>query len=93
MIADLAGSYRIPVALHDVGGLLLNLASQQLGAAIFNCPRIECSRGAASLKWANPNPLAIQNGRMKVSDRPGLGVDLDQDYLRANLAPGEPWWR
>lgn len=92
MIADLAGSYRIPVALHNVSGLMLNVASQQLAAAIFNCPRIECSRTAANIKWANPNPLAIRNGRMHVSDRPGLGVELDQDFLRANLAPGESWW-
>jgi hypothetical protein len=29
---------------------------------------------------------------MKVSTLPGLGLDLDLDYLKANLAPGETWW-
>jgi hypothetical protein len=29
---------------------------------------------------------------MKVSTLPGIGVDLDQDYLKANRAEGEPWW-
>ncbi|HEX2760684.1 MAG TPA: mandelate racemase/muconate lactonizing enzyme family protein [Rhizomicrobium sp.] len=92
MIADVAGRYRIPIALHNVSGLLLNMATQQLAAATFNCPRIECAHRAVDLKWANPNPIQIKNGKMKVSTRPGLGVELDQDYLKANMAPGEPWW-
>jgi galactonate dehydratase len=92
MIAEMAGRYRIPVALHNVSGLLLNMASQQLAAALFNCPRIECSRRAVDFKWAKANPLVIKDGRMAVSQEPGLGLDLDDSYLRANLAPGEPWW-
>jgi galactonate dehydratase len=91
-IADLAALYRIPIALHNVSGLLLNMASQQLAAAIFNCPRIECTRRADQLPWAKPNPLVIKNGYMKVSTGPGLGVELDQDYLRSHRADGEPWW-
>jgi hypothetical protein len=34
----------------------------------------------------------IVNGKMKVSSLPGLGLDLNLDYLKAHLAPGEPWW-
>jgi len=34
----------------------------------------------------------IKNGRMKVSTLPGLGLNFDQDYLKANRAEGEPWW-
>ena len=79
-------------ALHNVSGLLLNAASQQLAAAIFNCPRIECTRRATSLPWAGPNPLKIESGRMQVSDAPGLGVELDLDYLAAHRWPGDPAW-
>jgi galactonate dehydratase len=92
MIAETAARYRIPVALHNVSGLLLNLASQQLAAALFDCPRIECSRLAIKLAWAKPNPLVIKNGRMQVSTAPGLGFEPDPDFLRANMAVGEPWW-
>ena len=91
-IADLAARYRTPITLHNVSGILLNAASQQLGAAIFDCPRIECTRGATRLQWASPNPLQIRDGRMKVSTAPGLGVELDQDYLLAHRWPGEPDW-
>ena len=61
-IADLAALYRTPITLHNVSGLLLNAASQQLAAAIFNCPRIECTRRATSLPWAGPQP-AEDRGR------------------------------
>jgi len=91
-IADVAGRYRIPIALHNVSGLLMNMASQQLAAAVFNCPRIECSRAATRLTLGGPNPLVIRNGRMRVSTAPGLGVTLDPAWLKANMAEGEPWW-
>jgi hypothetical protein len=29
---------------------------------------------------------------MKVSTLPGLGLDLDQDFLKAARFDGEPWW-
>ncbi len=91
-IADLAALYRIPICLHNVSGLLLNAASQQFSAALFNCPMLECTRRADEIPWASPNPLQIEDGYMQVSTRPGLGVDLDMDYLQAHRGEGEPWW-
>lgn len=92
LIAEVAARYRIPIALHNVSGLYLNMASQQLAAATFNCPRMECSRRATALQWAVKNPIEIRNGRMKVSTAPGLGIELNPDWVRANMAAGESWW-
>jgi galactonate dehydratase len=92
LIADLAGLYRIPVCLHNVSGLALNMASQQFSAAVFNCPLMECRRDADHAPEAASNVPVIRDGRMKVSTLPGLGLDLDQDYLKGNRAEGEPWW-
>ena len=91
-MADLAALYRIPISLHNVSGLILNLASQQFSAAIFNCPLLECSVRADQYQWATPNPLVIKEGKMQISTKPGLGVELDQEYLQAHRAAGEPWW-
>lgn len=91
-IADLAALYRIPISLHNVSGLLLNMASQQFSAATFNCPLMECTVRADQSQWASPNPIVIKNGKMKISTAPGLCVELDQEYLKANRADGEPWW-
>ena len=92
MIADLAGRYRIPIALHNVSGLLLNMASQQVAAATFNCPRIEMARRALQLTLGGKNPLEVRGGKMKISTAPGLGAEVDEKYLKANAAQGEPWW-
>ena len=91
-IAALAAVYRTPICLHNVSGLALNMASQQWSAAVFNCPRMECTRTADRTKAAASNAPVIKNGRMKVSTLPGLGLDLDQEYLKATRAGGEPWW-
>lgn len=92
MIAELAALYRVPVCLHNVSGLILNMASQQWTAATFNAPMLECTRRADALQWAIANPLEIKEGYMQVSMRPGLGLELDLEYLKANRAEGEPWW-
>jgi len=92
MIADLAGLFRIPVCLHNVSGLLLDMASQQFSAAVPNCPMMECRRNADQTPFAASNAPQIADGRVRISTRPGLGLDLDTDYLRSARLPGEPWW-
>jgi L-alanine-DL-glutamate epimerase-like enolase superfamily enzyme len=91
-IADLAGVFRIPVCLHNVSGLGLNMASQQFSAAVFNCPMMECMRTADIAPEAADNAPQIEDGQMIVSTRPGLGIELDQEYLMAHRVDGEPWW-
>jgi L-alanine-DL-glutamate epimerase-like enolase superfamily enzyme len=34
----------------------------------------------------------IEDGYITLPDRPGIGVDLNEELLRAHLAPGESWW-
>ncbi len=92
ILADMAAHYRVPICLHNVSGHVLNMASQQFSAAHFNCPWMECVRNADQTKVAAGNAPVIRNGRMKVSTLPGLGLDLNEEYLKANLLPGEAWW-
>jgi galactonate dehydratase len=92
IIADLAASYRMPISLHNVSGYALNLASQQFAASVFNCPRIECRPWFDEAPEAAGNIPVVKNGRMQVAALPGLGILLDEGYLKANLADGEPWW-
>lgn len=92
ILADVAANYRIPVCLHNVSGHVLNMASQQFSAAHFDSPWMECVRTSDQTKVAASNAPVIKNGRMKVSTLPGLGLDLNMEYLKSVLAPGEPWW-
>lgn len=91
-IADLAALYRIPISCHNVSGYVLDMASQQFSASVFNCPLLECRRTAAQAPEATGEKLVIRDGKMKVAMRPGLGLELDFDYIKANRAEGEPWW-
>jgi L-alanine-DL-glutamate epimerase-like enolase superfamily enzyme len=92
IIADIAALYRVPVCLHNVKGYLLNMASQQFSAAVFNCPLMECRGDAHIAKEASENKPIIEDGCMKVSELPGLGAFLDHDFLKATRIEGEPWW-
>ncbi|MGD0965890.1 MAG: mandelate racemase/muconate lactonizing enzyme family protein [Candidatus Acidiferrales bacterium] len=92
IIADVAASYRMPIALHNVAGYALNLASQQFAASVFNCPRIECRPWFDEAPEAAGNIPVVKDGRMQVASLPGLGILLNEDYLKGNLADGEPWW-
>lgn len=92
IIADMAAAYRTPISLHNVSGYALNLASQQFAASVFNCPRIECRPWFDEAPEAAGNVPVVKNGRMQVASLPGLGILLNDDYMKANLAEGETWW-
>ena len=34
----------------------------------------------------------IKDGFVQVSDKPGLGIELNPDVVKAHLAAGERWW-
>jgi L-alanine-DL-glutamate epimerase-like enolase superfamily enzyme len=34
----------------------------------------------------------IKDGYIQVHDRPGLGIELNPDVVKAHLAKGEQWW-
>jgi L-alanine-DL-glutamate epimerase-like enolase superfamily enzyme len=34
----------------------------------------------------------IEDGFVRVNQKPGLGVDLNPDIVKAHLADGETWW-
>jgi galactonate dehydratase len=94
-IADYAQISRVPVALHNVGSLVLCYASAHFGSAIHNFYRSESALGRPSghiEKMSTTNPPLVKNGSLSVPDRPGLGFEPDEDYLRSQLEKGEPFW-
>jgi galactonate dehydratase len=92
-IADLAALYNIPLNTHNVGTLPLTMASVHFGAAIRNYTTSEnaLTPGNIVLEMGTERPV-VKNSYIDVPTGPGLGFELNQDVLRANLKPGEPWW-
>ncbi len=94
-IANYAYETRTPVALHNVGSLVLTFASAHFGSAIQNFYRSESALGRPTRhveQMAASGAPEVVEGKLKVPMRPGLGVDLNAGYIRANLVDGEPWW-
>ena len=34
----------------------------------------------------------IQDGHIQLSDKPGLGLDMNKDFAEKHLMEGEKWW-
>jgi L-alanine-DL-glutamate epimerase-like enolase superfamily enzyme len=91
-IAALAETHRTPMTCHNVSGAILNAASQQLLASVFNAPMLECVRRPEDYRGLLGTPIVIRDGKMRISTAPGLGFEIDEDYLKAHRAAGEPYW-
>jgi L-alanine-DL-glutamate epimerase-like enolase superfamily enzyme len=95
-IADYAALTRTPVALHNVGTLVRTYASAHLSMAIENFYRSESSLGEESglvlQEMSDEEQPVLRNSILKVSDRPGLGLIIDEGFLKKHLPKGEPWW-
>ena len=95
-VADYAQYMRTPVALHNVGSLVLCLASAHFGASIHNFYRSESALGRPTRhveKMSATAPPKVENGHLAVPVVPGLGFEPNEDYLRSQLIDGEPFWR
>jgi len=94
-IADYAMLTRTPLALHNVGSLVLCYASAHFGSAIHNFYRSESALGRPTRhveQMSATRPPEVRDGHLKVPDVPGLGFDPNDEYLRTQLMPGEPFW-
>lgn len=94
-IADYAYQTRTPVALHNVGSIVLTYANAHFGSSIQNFYRSESALGRPTRhveKMLKGNAPEVKNSLLTVPTAPGLGLDLDFDYLKSQLVPGEPWW-
>jgi L-alanine-DL-glutamate epimerase-like enolase superfamily enzyme len=91
-IATLAAQYRIPVATHNVGGILLTMASAHFGVSIHDFLISETRLGSHNILKMATNAPAIERGGIAPPDRPGLGVDLDMAGVKDFQAPEDGGW-
>jgi galactonate dehydratase len=81
-IATMAEAYNVLIAPHNPNGPLSTLASAHVCASIPNFFR--CEFMLNDVPWRDTvitHPLDIRDGCIHLSDRPGLGVDLNEDEL------------
>jgi L-alanine-DL-glutamate epimerase-like enolase superfamily enzyme len=82
-IAALASAYQIRVAPHMWGGALMFSAGVQVSAACPSVFILEYSLGAnPMLHDLVEEEFAIENGEFVIPDRPGLGVTINEEFVR-----------
>lgn len=94
-IVDYANITRTPVALHNVGTLIRTYASAHLSMAVQDFYRSESwlgRPGRVRERMSKDAVAAVRNGILRVPAKPGLGLEIDEAYLKERIAPGEPWW-
>jgi L-alanine-DL-glutamate epimerase-like enolase superfamily enzyme len=93
-IADMAEIFGLPMATHNTGSQLHTWANCQWAASIRDYLACETITGQGG--WMDEVLLLdgpyIQDGHIKVTDKPGLGIELNPDVIKAHLAEGEQWW-
>jgi galactonate dehydratase len=88
-IATLAEAYYVPISPHDASGPINVLAGAHAMASVPNHYRVETTKAKLNAYDAYiDHPLDIRGDKIYLSDRPGLGIELDKDYLRAHVVAG-----
>jgi L-alanine-DL-glutamate epimerase-like enolase superfamily enzyme len=93
-IADLADLFYLPMTNHNTGSVICTMATVQLAAAIRDYLMLETVVGKRD--WMDDviqheEPI-VQDGHIKLPGKPGLGIELNPDVVKAHLAPGETYW-
>ena len=93
-VADMAEVWGLPMATHNTGSQLNTWATCQWAGSIRDF--IACETITGKGDWMDELLILdgpyIENGYVRITEKPGLGVDLNPDVAQAHLAEGETWW-
>jgi L-alanine-DL-glutamate epimerase-like enolase superfamily enzyme len=93
-IADMAESFNLPMATHNTGSQVCTYATTQWAASIRDFMHSETITGKGG--WMDQVLVLdgpyIKDGHIAVQEKPGVGIVLNPDVVRAHLATGETWW-
>jgi L-alanine-DL-glutamate epimerase-like enolase superfamily enzyme len=92
-ISDHADMYYIWTAAHNPASPVGTIASAHA------CASMRSFRIHELAKWIDWWPDMVvhegpifKDGYLALQDKPGYGIELNPDVVRAHLAPGETWW-
>ena len=94
-IANMAEMYYIPFAPHNNSSALSTVGDAHVCASVPNFLALEFHR-FNDPTWDDvlmSDKSVIQNGHVVLTEKPGLGVELNEDFLSAQMDNGEPLWQ
>jgi len=92
-IHDLADQHYIWTAAHNPASPVGSIASCHDAASMRDFRIHELAK---YIDWwqdliVHDGPI-FENGYYRIRDKPGYGIEINEDVARAHLAPGETWW-
>ena len=85
-ISAMCEAYYIPVSPHDAAGPINVVAGAHVMMTVPNFYKLETSEwNLHKYDVLIDKPLDNSNGSLKLTNRPGLGVDMNREYLEANV--------
>lgn len=93
-IADMAHTYYVPFAPHCVVSPIGTMASCHVCAAVPNFLVLEWHWISRLQLWRDfvKEGEIIEKGYVTVTDRPGLGVEMNEEAARKSQMPGSKWF-
>jgi len=94
-IADMAHAYYIPIAPHSQASPIGAMATAHMLATVPNFLVVEWHWSHPPTRWERWKNFAkqgdiIEKGDIPVPDKPGIGVEMNEEYLRK--LPGVTWF-
>jgi L-alanine-DL-glutamate epimerase-like enolase superfamily enzyme len=90
----LADLYGIWTACHNPASAVGTIASAHAAASVRNFRVHELAGGRDQWTFdmvTHEGPF-FKDGYFVIQDKPGLGIELNPDVVKAHLAPDETWW-
>jgi galactonate dehydratase len=88
-ISTMAEAYYIPVTPHDAGGPINVVAGAHVMMTVPNFYRVETAHHDLSgYNKFIQTPLDNTDGRLHLPNVPGLGIEMNMDFLQANIMDG-----
>ncbi len=94
-IGDMAWEYGVPMAMHFAGTPVSCMANVHCAAATLNFLALE--NHSLDVPWWSDlvegveKPI-VNHGFITVPDKPGLGITLNEDVVKAHLLPGTKYF-
>jgi L-alanine-DL-glutamate epimerase-like enolase superfamily enzyme len=94
-IGDYAEERGVGMAMHFAGTPISFMANVHCAAATQNVIALE--HHGIDVPWwedivTGPEKPLVKAGFTRVPDRPGLGIELNEEVIRAHLVPGAPYF-
>jgi L-alanine-DL-glutamate epimerase-like enolase superfamily enzyme len=94
-IADMADVFGLPMANHNSGAAVCTMATIQWAASIRDHLAAEAwwigRRDWMDDVIVRDGPM-VKDGHIELPNKPGLGLELNPEVVKAHLAPGETYW-